>query len=57
MTLDEALAELHDLMHGPRRFHYAWAFGNACEGGKGHPTMVALRRRDAELRAIIAEHR
>jgi hypothetical protein len=46
-------AELHRLVHS---YEYAWAMGSACEGGKGHPRIAAVRERVEDLRALIQEH-
>ena len=53
MTLDEAVRELTAL-----RASMAWAFanGHGCSVGD-HPWFGAIRRRDAELCAVIREHR
>jgi hypothetical protein len=37
-------------------YEYAWAMGSACEGGKGHPRIAAVRERVEDLRALIEEH-
>jgi hypothetical protein len=46
-------AELRRLVHS---YEYAWAMGSACEGGKGHPRIAAVRERVEDLRALIEEH-
>lgn len=54
MTTAEAERELHELMHGVTRWQYAFAMGHGCAIGHDEAS-AGIRRRDAELRAIIAE--
>jgi hypothetical protein len=53
VNLGPLKAELHRLVHS---YEYAWAMGSACEGGKGHPRIAAVRERVEDLRALIEEH-
>jgi hypothetical protein len=58
VTAEQASAELHELMHGKTRWLYAFAFGAVCSlSERGDGVYTAIRARDAELRAIIAEHK
>jgi hypothetical protein len=58
LTADQASAELHELMHGKTRWHYAFAFGAGCTlSERGDEVYTAIRAKDAELRAIITEHK
>ena len=45
-------------MHGDdKKWFYAYAMGAGCTTEDNNEISVAIRRRDAELRAVIAEHR
>jgi len=55
--LERAEAELRELMHGSARWHYAFAMGHGCSIGEQDEVSRAVRRRDSELRAAIAEHK
>lgn len=51
-----AEAELHELMYGKTKWQYAFAMGHGCSMGSSDEVERAIRCRDAELRAFIAEH-
>jgi|tagenome__1003787_1003787.scaffolds.fasta_scaffold20768604_2 hypothetical protein len=58
LTGEQASAELNELMHGKTRWHYAFAFGAGCTlSERGDEVYAAIRAKDAQLRAIIAEHK
>jgi hypothetical protein len=58
MTAEQASAELRSLMHDEdKKWFYAYAMGAGCTTEDNNEISVAIRRRDAELRAVIAEHR
>jgi hypothetical protein len=58
MNAEQASAELRSLMHDEdKKWLYAYAMGAGCTTEDNTEISVAIRRRDAELRAVIAEHR
>jgi hypothetical protein len=58
MTAEQASAALRSLMHDDdKKWFYAYAMGAGCTTEDNNEISVAIRRRDAELRAVIAEHR
>jgi hypothetical protein len=58
LTAEQASAELRSLMHdNDKKWFYAYAMGASCTTEDNNEISVAIRRRDAELRAVIAEHR
>jgi hypothetical protein len=58
MTAEQASAELRSLMHDEdKKWFYAYAMGAGCTTEDNNEISVAICRRDAELRAVIAEHR
>jgi hypothetical protein len=58
LRAEQASAELHELMHGETKWLYAFAFGHGCTlQARGDDVYTAIRERDAQLRAIIAEHK
>jgi hypothetical protein len=52
MSLEELKAELRALLAS---WEYAYAMGHGCSIGD-HPRLRDVRRRVADLRALIAEH-
>jgi hypothetical protein len=58
MTAEQASAELRSLMHDDdKKWFYAYAMGAGCTTEDNNEISVAIRRRDAQLRAVLAEHR
>jgi hypothetical protein len=58
MTAEQASAELWSLMHDEdKKWFFAYAMGAGCTTEDNGEISVAIRRRVAELRAVIAEHR
>ena len=58
MTAEQASAELQSLMHDEdKKWFYSYALGAGCTTEDNNEISVAIRRRDAELRAVIAEYR
>jgi hypothetical protein len=58
MTAEQASAELRSLMHDDdKKWSCAYAMGAGCTTEDNNEISVAIRRRDADLRAVIVEHR
>jgi hypothetical protein len=58
MTGEQASAELRSLMYDENnKWFYAYAMGAGCTTDDDNEVSVTMRCRDAELRAVIAEHR
>ena len=58
MTAAQASAELRSLMYDEdKKWFYAYAMGAGCSTEDDNEISVAIRRRDSDLRAVIAEHR
>jgi hypothetical protein len=58
MTAEQASAELRSLMHDEdKKWFYAFAMGAGCTTEDNGEISMAIRRRDAALRAVVAEHR
>jgi hypothetical protein len=58
MTGEQASAELRSLMYDEdKKWFYAYAMGAGCTTEDNNEISVAIRRRDTDLRAVIAEHR
>lgn len=53
LDAEQARKELHELHHS---MEWAYAMGHGCSIGGAHPTFVAIREREKDLRAIVNEH-